>query len=350
MGMAKTFKKGAINMEALISVIIPVYNTEKYLKKCVESVLSQTYTNLEVYLVDDGSTDSSGTICDKYGEQDSRVKVIHKKNGGQGTARNMALDACSGKYISFVDSDDSIEPDMLQEMLSKLQEEAAYLAICGFIIDNGIRLTEHPKECNEKIYSNEELMKDYVCTDLIFTGPCNKLYRRELFNGIRFPEFRAHEDAFIMHRILGQCKKAVFVGKHLYIQFLREGSTEKSKFSEKKLTLLDCADELLTYYQKYYPQLYQYVAYKKVNEIAIVMADILKSGVYQSQRELYNHLYQEIQKEYEKVKNNGASEKSLSPFAEKALNHPVIFRISSYKTAVIERIKTFIKRLISRIR
>lgn len=339
-----------MDIEEFVSVIIPVYNTEKYLKKCVDSVLSQTYTNIEVFLIDDGSTDSSGIICDKYAEQDSRVRVIHKKNGGQGTARNIALDMCSGSYISFVDSDDSIKADMLEKLVSKLQRENADLVICGSLIDNGIRLTKHPKKCKEKIYSTEELMKDYVCTDWIFTGPCNKLYKYELFNDIRFPEFRAHEDAFIMHHILGQCKKAVFIEKYLYIQYLRQNSTERSKFSQDKLTLLDCADDLSSYYQKNFPMLYKYVAYKKVNEIAVIMADILKSGMYQSQRLLYHKLYQKMQEEYKSARNNGAPNELLNTYAKRALCNPILFRMSSYRIAAIEVIKIYIKRLIGRKR
>ena len=332
----------------LISVIVPVYNAEKYLHRCVDSILNQTYKNLEIILIDDGSKDSSGTICDAYAAKDSRIKVIHQKNFGVSAARNAGLDAAFGDYITFVDSDDSIKADMLEKLVSKLQRENADLVICGSLIDNGIRLTKHPKKCKEKIYSTEELMKDYVCADWIFTGPCNKLYKYELFNDIRFPEFRAHEDAFIMHHILGQCKKAVFIEKYLYIQYLRQNSTERSKFSQDKLTLLDCADDLLLYYQKNFPMLYKYVAYRKVNEIAVILADILKSGMYQSQRLLYHRLYQKMQEEYKSARNNGVPNELLNTYAKRALGNPILFRMSIYRIAAIETIKKYIKRLIGR--
>ena len=264
----------------LISVIVPVYNTEKYLKKCIDSIIMQTYKEFELFLVDDGSTDSCPMLCDEYAVTDSRVKVIHKKNEGQGMARNMALDAASGKYISFIDSDDWVVPNMLEKMVNAAEQYSADIVFCGIAVFNGLKITENRYFEDIKLYDKHSLMKDYVSTPYIHTGPCNKLYRHFLFDKIRFPNIRAREDAYIMHEVLGQCKTGVHVGECLYIQFVHQGSTERSKFNLNKLSLLECAKRLQQYIFEYFPDLYEYVELKYANEIIYVMGEIVNSFSY----------------------------------------------------------------------
>lgn len=337
-------------MQPLVSIIIPVYNVEKYLHKCVDSVLGQTYANIEVYLIDDGSTDSSGKICDEYLKKDNRIKVIHKENGGQGSARNMALDVCKGEYIAFVDSDDYIKSNMIETMVKSIIKTCSDLGICGYIIDTGIRRTESSTYLNETVFNNEELMKEYVYTSNIYTVLWNKIYSKKLFNDIRFPKFRAHEDAFIMHRILGQCRRAVHVGKCLYVQFIREGSTEQSAFSDKKLKLLDCADDLADYYKNNFPDLYYLVAYKKVNDIAVLMYNISAKFCFRKNKSDYKMLNQLLVSEYDKLSSFVPKESKLSQKAELAIKHPIYFRLNGIVNGVTLLIKRIIRRICLRIR
>lgn len=277
-------------MSPLVSVIVPVYNTEKLLKKCVDSILAQTYKDFELFLVDDGSTDSCPTICDEYALADSRVKTIHKKNEGQGMARNMALDTACGKYISFIDSDDWVVPDMFEKMLTAAEKHSADIAICGLAVFNGLRVADNSYFKELKVYDNRSLMKDYISTPYIHTGPCNKLYRRFLFDTIRFPNICAREDAYIMHELLGQCKTGVHVGECLYIQYVRQGSTEQARFNLNKLILLECAQRLQQYIAANYPDLYEFVALKYANEIVYVMGEIVNSFSYNAYKKEYKQL------------------------------------------------------------
>ena len=171
----------------LISVIVPVYNVEAWLPRCGDSILSQTYENLEILLVDDGSTDDSGLICEEYAKKDTRIRVIHKENGGLSSARNSGLDAASGEYIGFVDSDDWIEPEMYAEMLSLMLKSDAQIVCAGRYDVAGGTGEKTVGLCpkRQEQVSGEELAGRIFLWDHCDSSACDKLYRRELFDGIR---------------------------------------------------------------------------------------------------------------------------------------------------------------------
>ena len=214
-----------------ISVIIPVYKVEQYLNRCVESVLRQSYINLEILLVDDGSPDTCGTMCDHWAEKEPRVRVIHKENGGLSDARNAGLDVATGDYIVFVDSDDYIAVDMILNLYRALKENDADMSICNFcyVDENGTFL---PKE------SQGSPMKDEVFTGLeaiaresdydhkgwyyIFTW--NKLYKKHLFNKLRFPKGKLSEDDYTTHKVFKQCRRIVSISYIGYYYVQRSGS------------------------------------------------------------------------------------------------------------------------------
>lgn len=199
-----------------ISVIVPVYKVEPYLRQCVDSILSQTFRDFELILVDDGSPDGCPAICDEYAGQDSRVKVIHKENGGLSSSRNAGLDVASGEYISFVDSDDWIQLEYLERMLAAINNNHADMAMCGVekFWEDKPRAEEFPlaDEClsHDKAVS---LMTTSIWYHMI---ACNKLYRKSLFDGIRFPEGYLHEDEAVIHRIIDQCAKVAMVKEPMY--------------------------------------------------------------------------------------------------------------------------------------
>ena len=218
----------------LISVIIPVYNVEKYLSQCVESVIEQTYQNLEIILIDDGSTDNSGTICDKYLKFDKRIKVIHKDNGGVSSSRNKGMDACSpGGYYLFVDSDDWLEKTMVEKLYKKAIETNADIVDCGYKLayyNKNINVCRN----NEIIYKNNVLEKAYL-DDYITCIVWKKLYKKEVFTNVKFPIGKNHEDIFIFLATLQNCKIIVSLPNSLYYYRQRRSSIVNSQFNTKSL-------------------------------------------------------------------------------------------------------------------
>ncbi|MDD5901303.1 MAG: glycosyltransferase [Lachnospiraceae bacterium] len=227
-------------VEPLISVIIPVYNVVRYLDECIESVCDQTHKMLEIILVDDGSTDGSSELCDKWKEKDDRILVIHKENGGLSTARNMGLDIASGEYIGFVDSDDTIEPRMYECLLQALEQSTAELVVCAYkaVDEKGNpyrQIYEDVPDCTLSIQKYLEMMNQNVRIHCEFIGVWNKLYRRSMLEGIRFRDGVIHEDDFFLNSLLPRIKNINILHTKFYNYRQRGGSIMHEKFSEKRL-------------------------------------------------------------------------------------------------------------------
>ena len=226
-------------MSELVSVIIPIYNVESYLERCVDSILSQTYRNLEVILVDDGSTDCCGEMCDCFAEKDDRIRVIHKKNGGLSDARNVALDICTGEYISFVDSDDYVSSDFIETLYHAIQKHKTKLAICGIMKFDGFgkfTVDYAPSNVEESVSGSK--MAETVWRPAAW----NKLYHRSLFQGIRYPVGKLYEDLFIYHDILAQVDSIAFTGKISYYYFDRQDSIMNKKYDIRNADLIEGLD------------------------------------------------------------------------------------------------------------
>lgn len=239
-------------MNNKVSVIVPVYNVSGYLNKCIDTLTDQTYTNIEIILVDDGSTDNSGEICDEEAEKDSRIKVIHKINGGLSDARNEGILKASGDYLLFVDSDDYVEHDLVEKTMNILKNNDCDIVIFQYDYvyedDSPARMNTIHKE--EKIMTNEEAMIK-LFTDDSFGGTVtwNKLYKRTVFTDtkIKFPYKKLHEDCFTTYKLYYYAKKIVYtpyIGYH-YLQ--RQSSIMSSKFSLKYLDKFAAADECLEF-------------------------------------------------------------------------------------------------------
>lgn len=326
-----------MSKDALISVIIPVYNVENYLEKCINSVINQTYKNLEIVLVDDGSKDSSGDICDKYSNIDSRVSVIHKPNGGLSSARNAALDICKGDYILFVDSDDWIRLQMVEVMLAAIDKNNADIAICGFGSDTAGKLRNNDIVSEHLCLSNKELMKEYVTTRNVRPIVCNKLYSKELFDDIRFCLGITHEDIYMLHEVLGKCEKAVYVKQTLYYQFVRTGSITQSKVTKKDFTLLEAADRLNRYYSEHYPDLVKYTVAKKANDCAVLMSRIFVDFDYKNKKDIYKELKEILMQEYKKA------EPYVNGLTRLAVKHPIIFILQGYYYGIRHKIGLIVR-------
>ena len=203
--------------EDLVSIIVPVYNVENYLRECLDSIVAQTYRNIEVILIDDGSKDSSGAICDEYADKDNRIKVIHKENGGVSAARNTGLDIAKGDWISYVDSDDYIESTMIETLICLAKKNDVELAMCSFKDISECDNVLHENDI--RIFSKDELIYNYVVRNAdyrITEGIWDRIYKRVLVEGLRFKNDRINEDILYTMEVFTRAHKAVYTSEKLY--------------------------------------------------------------------------------------------------------------------------------------
>lgn len=229
----------------VISVIVPVYNVEKYLERCVESIMKQTYDKLQIILVDDDSKDKSGAICDELAERDSRICVIHKNWGGLAETRNVGLAFACGEYISFVDSDDYIHETMLHKMIMSMKQNNCDIAVCGRvdIWENNLKIIPRKSFClkREKIYKKDEILREYFLGGDIEQFACwDKMFHYSVIEGLRFPFGKTSEDVYFTYAAFRKSRKVVHVAKPLYFYYHRAGSiTTKLPVDKTELDVMD---------------------------------------------------------------------------------------------------------------
>jgi glycosyltransferase involved in cell wall biosynthesis len=290
----------------LISVIVPVYNVEQYLEECVKSIQNQTYKNLEIILVDDGTKDNSGKMCDEFAKTDSRIKVIHKANGGLSDARNFGIDASNGKYIQFIDSDDYIDLDMLELLYNNLKKHNADISMCSnyVLTENNCRLKGTG---GFEVYTREEALKEILLDKKVRFYAWNKMFARKLFDEIRFPKGRVFEDILTIPRLFEKAEKVVLddVPKYYYRQ--RNDSILHVQTKELRLAYINSALENIKFIKEKEKSLDAYCAY---NLAHVTMNTYNNIGVYDMKdvlgEDLVNKLYDECKKifenkEYEKL-------------------------------------------------
>lgn len=246
-------------MKPLISVIVPIYNSGNFLRECIESILSQSFIKLELILVNDGSTDQSGDICDEFAVIDSRVKVIHQKNGGVSIARNSGLNIANGKYIGFVDSDDRIDKNMYKVLYQLCVETNSDISVCqlGREIDGNLINNNSIKFIKEM--ENSEAMEELFKGVLFRFSLVNKLFSKSCFDNILFPEGRIHEDLSVTYQLFAKSKRTVYTNYIGYIYVKTENSILTSKFSKKRLDAYVAWYEILPFMKKNYKQFYNLV-------------------------------------------------------------------------------------------
>lgn len=286
--------------EALVSVIIPVYNVEKYLKKCVDSVLNQTYRNLDIILVDDGSTDLSGKMCDELGIGDKRVTVIHKQNGGLSDARNAGLNVARGEYYAFVDSDDYISSDMIEIMVNSARENSCEIAIC-----NMVRFSESGESAlfYHPVAQKQILLGENRFKTLKQPSVCNKLFKASLFQNIRFPKGKYYEDTFVYHELLYRAKSVVLTGSNSYWYLERSDSIVGSpKYTSRYFDFIEAvwkrAEFLIENNVKPYGEeacLSLYAAFS--NAVKYIKRDRKNKQSFEIAREQYNFAYTVLMKQ-----------------------------------------------------
>lgn len=239
----------------LISVIVPVYRVEKYLDRCLASIAGQTYRNLEIILVDDGSPDSSGAICDAWAAKDSRIRVIHKENAGAGAARNTGLDVATGEIVSMIDSDDYLEVHMYEHLL-KLMTEDVDIAECDICWTQQDDLPmEDGSQAEIRVYDVLDAMRLHIRDEIFCQTPPNKLYRRELMVDIRFPEGNLIDDEYFTYRVIGNARKLARSSACMYAYRQQPGSAMHKTFSLRRLQGLEAKLQRLEYLENKMPSL-----------------------------------------------------------------------------------------------
>lgn len=248
----------------LISVVIPVYNVEEYLPRCMASVLAQSYGNLDIILIDDGSTDNSGHICDQYAGQDSRIRVIHKKNGGLSDARNKGIESAKGQYITFIDSDDSIDEDMIEYLYCLLKKHGCRMSLSShYVVYNREERAVAEKMPDEKL-SDKECIKRMCYQGSIDTSAWAKLYEISVFKTIRYPKGKLFEDIGTTYKTFLECKEIACGYQAKYYYYIRPQSITTRAFNCKKLDLLEQTDQMAEGVLRIYPELAKAVLSRQV--------------------------------------------------------------------------------------
>jgi len=226
----------------MISIIVPIYKVESELRQCLDSIISQSYTDIEILLVDDGSPDTCGEICDEYAQRDDRIRVFHTENKGLSAARNLGLDNAKGDIVAFIDSDDWIEPDMIESLARVLSETNSDIAVSGYLLENN-SWTQN-SDVEGALYEGNASLSALL-TKKLNNNVWNKIYRKELFQDVRFPEGKNYEDITVMHRVLHKAKRVAVISEPKYHYRVRSESITKVYTASN---LIDYAEAQLTRY------------------------------------------------------------------------------------------------------
>ena len=263
----------SIKGQELISVIVPIYNTDLFLERCVDSILNQTYENLEIILVNDGSTDRSGKICDNYINKDARVKVIHKKNGGASTARNTGLQAANGVYIGFVDSDDYISLNMYEEMVQNMEQDVD-IVTCGTVIvseNNKISKNTYGHSLKRYRMDTEESVSELVRLNMLSFSVCDKLFRSSLIKQISFPKGRECEDLPFCYDAVKNARNIVHIGKIKYFYWNWCNSTSRRDFHPRSMDYVLFSRDIWMDVRKKYPKAEPYAFVMYIRNLVSIM-------------------------------------------------------------------------------
>ena len=269
--------------EDLVSVIIPIYNVEKYLEKSIDSVINQTYKNIEIILVDDGSKDNSGKICDKYINIDNRIKVIHKENGGLSDARNKGIEIATGKYISFIDSDDFVKEDYIKYLYNLIKKYNTQISICAYsiLMENGKKI-DCGEKYEEKLLTTEECFERMLCEDGFTVSANAKMYDIELFKDVRYPKGRLCEDNGTTYKLIDKVDKIAYGNISNYYYLKRNGSIMLSKFNIRKMDMIELTDEMCDYLEEKYPSIIDAINRRRIYSRFNILRQVIQEEEYKN--------------------------------------------------------------------
>lgn len=233
------------NDDILVSVIIPAYNAEKYLGFCLDTVIAQTHKKLEIIVINDGSKDNTGKICDEYAEKDSRIRVIHQENHGVAFARNVGLDEAAGEYIAFIDSDDYVKSNYIEVLLKTCTENCSNITICKSIDTYKRELFDLPVSYNARTYESMFLLQNISYLDVCYEVVISMIFHKSVFDNLRFPVGLIYEDSYIYYDLIKNADRITFIDTVLYYYYLSSNSIMRSDFSVKKYDILTSYEKKL---------------------------------------------------------------------------------------------------------
>ena len=282
----------------MISVIVPVYNVESYLRRCIDSIINQTYRDIEIILINDGSTDNCGAICDEYAALDGRITVIHKANGGLSDARNAGIDIATGEYLAFVDSDDFITEDACEYLLHQATTYNADI-VTGTIKQyshlSEVELFTDEAETVEQLDS-EQALKELFMQKKTYTTACSKLYRKHLFSKRRYPVGLFFEDLATTYLLFNSATKVVISNKLVYWQYVRAGSITNTRYTEHHWILITINDDIVRFIEAKYPDL---LPFAKMHYISCIL--LLANMMLRNRKDVPRNKYKEMQKKAKKI-------------------------------------------------
>ena len=294
-------------MNDLISIIVPIYKVEKYLKKCVESILAQSYSNLDIILVDDGSPDKCGKIIEEFRKEDKRIRTLHQNNGGLSDARNNGIKIANGKYVICIDSDDWIEKDMIEVLYNNIIKTNSDISICEFIEeDDEGNILSNKKYNNEIIeFNSKKALKSLIKQDTLTNHAWNKLYKKNLFEGIEYPKGQLMEDVSTTYKLFEKAKKIVYQNTELY-HYIQRGTSILGNITEKRIADQEQAFfDRNKYLVKKYPEFKTIIELDNLYNIKTLYYLAIMGGykkLYNSKK--YTEYYTEYKKIYKKNKKN----------------------------------------------
>ncbi|MGX2961379.1 glycosyltransferase [Peribacillus sp. JNUCC 23] len=313
-------------MNPKISIIVPVYKVEPYIHKCIDSILEQTFTDFELILVNDGSPDNCGNICDEYAEQDSRVRVVHKENGGQATARNMALDIATGNYIGFVDSDDWIEPDMYELLYNMCINNDCDIASCTskiYFNNKTVINGTHPLTIHDRNQAMKTMLEGELYDEVVWT----KLFKRSLLKDIRFPIGVMYEDTAFTYKVIHRSEKVCCIGEPKYNYIKRDSSTMDRAIKNISIDAVLIYDEMYKFINEHYRELSSLVALKLANSSMVVLNLISSSGKFKEYKEKYYAVIDILNKYFNKTIRLEDYPKTVKILLTAAKIHPLLYKL-----------------------
>lgn len=259
----------------LISIIVPVYNVEQYLEKCVDSIINQTYKNLEIILVDDGATDSSGKLCDELAKIDNRIKVYHKENGGLSDARNYGVERATGDYIGFVDSDDCIDSEMYEKLYEAIRKENVDVAECNLKIIYPDREELFTEQNYYNVCTKQEYLEEYLKIEKIFGSACVRLIKSDIAKKLKFPVGKLYEDTYYAYDLIEKVDRYVIMNNSYYNYLMRENSITNAKFNPRIFDLIEIVEKFHKTTYENYPDLKEAADCRKMYAYFSVLNSIL---------------------------------------------------------------------------
>ncbi len=288
----------------LVSIIVPVYNVEAYLTRCINSLIKQTYKSIEIILVDDGSTDQSAQICDAVASSDDRIVVVHKNNGGLASARNCGLKISKGEYVTFVDSDDWIELDTIESMMFVCEKKLSDMVICGRYKEYDNKKTQTFNVLDSEVtWDCQESLKRLLLWDAIDSSVCDKLFRKSLFNNIVFPEGRLHEDIPVTYQLIIRANTITHIAQPKYHYYQRAYGITRSSYSPQKMDLYLFALEVSEYVKAHFPALTCEANFFEVKNLVITLLSFNTINCKKKYKGEYKRLKHILFKDREKRKN-----------------------------------------------